>query len=73
MSIDHQHQYRAKCLSVRSIAPGQDMQFARLASFLILAFTTTALAAPGVDNLAKRCCTCSLKREIVERSCCCPE
>jgi hypothetical protein len=48
------------------------MQFARLASFIILAFAATVLAAPGVDNLAERCCDCSLKREFVERSCCCP-
>ncbi|KAJ7899201.1 hypothetical protein B0H14DRAFT_3852885 [Mycena olivaceomarginata] len=48
------------------------MQFARLTSILILAFTATVLAAPGVDNLAERCCDCVLKRELVERSCCCP-
>ncbi|KAJ7906081.1 hypothetical protein B0H13DRAFT_2663022 [Mycena leptocephala] len=40
------------------------MQFARLASFIILAFAATVLAAPGADNLAERCCTCSLKREF---------
>ncbi|KAJ7252301.1 hypothetical protein C8J57DRAFT_1474324 [Mycena rebaudengoi] len=43
------------------------MQFARLASLLILAFTATVLAAPGVvDNLAPRvaCCTCVQKREL---------
>jgi hypothetical protein len=43
------------------------MHFIRLASLLILAFTATVLAAPGVDNLAERCCACSDRAQMGTR------